>query len=151
MRRITKIKRSVRAISPVIATLLMIAIAVVASLVVYAWVTGYIGGTTVKASNSMLIQSTSRQGTSLFVYVQNVGQGDLVLKQSQSVYVNSVLESIKTSTPAISGTGSLSFSPGTTATLEVDMGVQPVANEKLTIKITATDGTFAQSEGFCEP
>jgi flagellin-like protein len=144
MRRITKIKRSVRAISPVIATLLMIAIAVVASLVVYAWVTGYIGGTTVKASNSMLIQSTSRQGTSLFVYVQNVGQGDLVLKQSQSVYVNSVLESIKTSTPAISSAGSVSFSPGTTATLEVDMGVQPVANEKLTIKITATDGTFAQ-------
>ena len=59
MRRITKIKRSVRAISPVIATLLMIAIAVVASLVVYAWVIGYIGGGTTKASNSMLVQSTS--------------------------------------------------------------------------------------------
>ena len=44
MRRITKIKRSVRAISPVIATLLMIAIAVAASFVVYAWVIGYIGG-----------------------------------------------------------------------------------------------------------
>jgi flagellin-like protein len=36
MRRITQVRRSVRAISPVIATLLMIAIAVVASLVVYA-------------------------------------------------------------------------------------------------------------------
>lgn len=36
MRRITQVRRSVRAISPVIATLLMIVIAVVASLVVYA-------------------------------------------------------------------------------------------------------------------
>ncbi len=41
VRKITKFKRSVKAISPVIATLLMIAIAVVASLVAYAslWAT----------------------------------------------------------------------------------------------------------------
>jgi flagellin-like protein len=106
MRRITKIKRSVRAISPVIATLLMIAIAVVASLVVYAWVTGYIGGTTVKASNSMLIQSVSHTaGGYVVIYVQNVGQGTIQLKQSQSTYVNSVLKSITDSTPAISSGG----------------------------------------------
>jgi flagellin-like protein len=143
MRKITKFKRSVRAISPVIATLLMIAIAVVASLIVYAWVIGYIGSGTTKASNSMLIQSTSRQGTSLFVYVQNVGQGTVQLKQAQSVYVNDVLKSIKSSTPTIS-TGTMSFPPTTTATLEIDLGVQPVANEKLKIKVVATDGTFAE-------
>ena len=43
VRNTTKFKRSIKAISPVIATLLMIAIAVVASLVVYAWVSGYMG------------------------------------------------------------------------------------------------------------
>ncbi len=93
MRKITKIRRSVRAISPVIATLLMIAIAVVASLVVYAWVTGYIGGTTTKASNSMLIQSVSHTaGGYVIIYVQNVGQGTIQLNPSQSTYINSVLE-----------------------------------------------------------
>ena len=35
----------------------MIAIAVVASLVVYAWVMGYIGGTTTKAGYAINIQS----------------------------------------------------------------------------------------------
>jgi flagellin-like protein len=38
-----KIRKNVKAISPIISVLLMIAIAVVASLVVYAWVMGYIG------------------------------------------------------------------------------------------------------------
>jgi flagellin-like protein len=112
MRRITKIKRSVRAISPVIATLLMIAIAVVASLIVYAWVTGYIGGTTTKASNSMLIQSVSHTaGGYIVVYVQNVGQGTIELRQAESTYVNSILKSITVSTPTISG-GMVTFSPG---------------------------------------
>ena len=96
MRKITKIKRSVRAISPVIATLLMIAIAVVASLIVYAWVIGYIGGGTTKASNSMLIQSTSHTPDNfIVVYVQNVGQGTLQLQQAESIYVNSILKSIR--------------------------------------------------------
>ena len=100
----------------------MIAIAVVASLVVYAWVTGYIGGTTTKASNSMLIQSVSHTSEQQFlvVYVQNVGQGTLELNQGASVYVNTVLKSITVSTPAISSTGKVSFSPGTTAALTTD-------------------------------
>ena len=142
MKRITKFKRSIRAISPVIATLLMIAIAVVASLVVYAWVTGYIGGTTTKASNSMLIQSTSFSTGNLVVYVQNVGQGTIQLRQGESVYVNSILKTITSSTPTIT-TGIVTFSPGTTASITTDYPFTTV-NEKLKIKITATDGTFAE-------
>ena len=57
MRNITKVRRSVRAISPVIAVLLMIAIAVVAALVAYAWIMGYMSGTTAKAGNAIQIQS----------------------------------------------------------------------------------------------
>lgn len=54
MRKITKLRRSVRAISPIISTLLLIAIAVVASLVAYAWVMGYIGFSTSKAGNALV-------------------------------------------------------------------------------------------------
>jgi flagellin-like protein len=142
MRRITRIKRSIRAISPVIATLLMIAIAVVASLIVYAWVMGYIGGTTIKASNSMLIQSTSHSPDSFtVVYVQNVGQGTVQLQQTQSTYINSILRSIRGSDPTISA-GMVTLSPETTAALKIYYPY--TKNEKLTIKITATDGTFAE-------
>ncbi len=50
-------RRNTKAISPVIATLLMIAIAVVASLVTYAWVMGYMNFTTSKSSAELRVQS----------------------------------------------------------------------------------------------
>ena len=60
---IRKFRRNTRAISPVIATLLMIAIAVVASLVTYAWVMGYMSFTTNKTGLAIQIQSVSPGST----------------------------------------------------------------------------------------
>ncbi len=121
MRKITKIRRSVRAISPVISVLLMIAIAVVASLLAYAWVMGYIGGNTAKAGNAIQIQNESfTQGGNLTIYVQNTGQGTVHLKQDGSVYVNDVLHQI-TQSPA--GT---SLTPGQLITITQGQTVQLV-------------------------
>ena len=74
-KKIRKFRRNTRAISPVIATLLMIAIAVVASLVTYAWVMGYMNFTTEKTGKAIQIQSVSYAPAShiFTVYVQNVG------------------------------------------------------------------------------
>src|SRR5665647_3231932 len=134
MRKITKFKRSIRAISPVVATLLMIAIAVIAALVVYAWVTGYMGNTTNKAGNALLIQSlTTDQDSNLVAYVQNIGQGDVVL---DSAYVNSELAA-----------QSLSISLIKEATIAVTTTYPVTSDDSLTIKIVATDGTFTQFTG----
>ncbi len=57
-----------RAISPVIATLLMIAIAVVASLVTYAWVMGYMNFPTEKTGKAIQIQSVSNATTQVQTY-----------------------------------------------------------------------------------
>ena len=103
MKKITQIKRAVRAISPVISVLLLIAIAVVAALVAYAWVMGYIFGTTVKVGHSVQVQSvanvtdaiTLQFGGKLLIYVQNVGQGPVKLSYpDNSVYVNNVPRTI---------------------------------------------------------
>ncbi len=134
MRTITKFKRSIRAISPVVATLLMIAIAVIAALVVYAWVTGYMGNTTNKAGNAIQVQSlTTDQDSNLVAYVQNVGQGDVVL---DSAYVNSELSA-----------QSLSISLIKEATVAVTTTYPVTSDDSLTIKIVATDGTFTQFTG----
>jgi hypothetical protein len=134
MRKITKFKRSVRAISPVVATLLMITIAIVASIVVYAWVTGYIGNTTNKAGNAILIQSiTTDQDDNLVAYVQNVGENDLVL---DSGYVNGELAAQSLS---------ISLTKGATAAVTTTYVV--TSDASLTIKIVATDGTFTQFTG----
>ncbi len=140
VRNTTKFKRSIRAISPVIATLLMIAIAVVASLVVYAWVTGYMGNTTSKAGKAIQIQSFASSGGNLIIYVQNVGQGDVELDKDQSVYVNNDLVSFSSATQRIP------IPVGQTVELQTD---EPyTAGTKVNIKVTTTDGTFMTATGI---
>ena len=67
MQKIRKIKRSIKAISPIIAVLLLIAIAVVASLVAYAWIMGYLSGSTTKSGNARQIKVTSLAETWSFM------------------------------------------------------------------------------------
>ncbi len=139
VRNTTKFKRSIRAISPVIATLLMIAIAVVASLVVYAWVTGYMGNTTSKAGKAIQIQSFALADDGLHVYVQNVGQGAVELS---TMYVDSNLQ---TFTPDPNYPDNVLEEGKTTDLLVAGTYVE---NAKLNIKVTTTDGTFMTATGI---
>ena len=142
VRKTTKFKRSIRAISPVIATLLMIAIAVVASLVAYAWVMGYMGGTTTKAGKAIQLPSFAVDNSNdLHVYVQNVGQGSVELS---TVYVNDALKPFTvTNLPDnVLGEGKTAELVVTAADLAgVDL------TKTLNIKVTTTDGTFMQTTG----
>src|SRR5665647_666363 len=94
---IRKFRRNARAISPVIATLLMIAIAVVASLVTYAWVMGYMSFTTEKTGKAIQIQSVTYDGTTndvFTIYVQNVGDSDLQIAGTNSVFIEGVAATV---------------------------------------------------------
>jgi flagellin-like protein len=143
VRQTTKFKRSIKAISPVIATLLMIAIAVVASLVVYAWVTGYMGNTTSKAGKAIQIQSYAISGGNLVVYVQNVGQGDVALNKDQSVYVDSKLVPI-----TLPATATIPINAQDTVELTLPLPSDYVQGHSLNIKVTTTDGTFMTATGI---
>jgi archaeal type IV pilus assembly protein PilA len=140
-KNIRRFRRNIRAISPVIATLLMIAIAVVASLVTYAWVMGYMSFTTEKTGKAIQIQSIANSTTAdtIMVYVQNVG--DSVVKfNSGSVYVNGV--NIPTATiPAASNP----LAVGATAPITVpyDTTITEITMT-VNIKVTTEDGTFSQ-------
>ena len=143
VKNITKFRRSVKAISPVIATLLMIAIAVVASLVVYAWVSGYIGFQTGKAGESIALPSfagvasqTDPNVGDLVVYVQNVGQGTIEIS---AVYVDDELRT--------------DWQPDPSATIDEGNTVQVTITGpfdltvKHDIKVTTTSGTFMTTTG----
>ena len=140
MRKITKLKRSIKAVSPVIATLLIIAIAVVASLVVYAWVTGYIGGVTLKVGSAIKIQSFYRDPDTglLTIYVQNVGQGTVVFKASESVYVDDIQVGITSLIQPLA--------LGETAALVTNKVISE--GEKVEIKVTTKDGISATTTGI---
>ena len=145
VRKITKIRRSIKAISPIISVLLMIAIAVVASLVVYAWVMGYIGGTTNKAGLAINIPSFATDSTSgnLTVYVQNVGQGAVQLDPKGAVYVNNNLVTI-TSVDGNTASGLIPIPQGQTVSLITNY---PYNGAQVSIKVATTSGTFMQITG----
>jgi archaeal type IV pilus assembly protein PilA len=138
-KKIRKFRRNTRAISPVIATLLMIAIAVVASLVTYAWVMGYMNFTTEKTGKAIQIQSVSYAGTSgdvFTVYVQNVGDSDVLLSNTNSVFVNGAVATGTWSSTTLTKGSTVSIPATATGLVN---GVQSI-----TIKVTTTDGTFSQ-------
>src|SRR5674476_26833 len=138
---IRKFRRNMRAISPVIATLLMIAIAVVASLVTYAWVMGYMNFTTEKTGKAIQIQSVAQQsaGAKVFtLYVQNVGDSAIALTNANSVFINGAV-----STPA--GTwSSLTLNKCDTAYYTATGAGLGPGVQSITFKVTTTDGTFSQ-------
>lgn len=146
-----KFRKNVKAISPVISVLLMIAVAVVASLVVYAWVMGYIGFQSGKTGQAVQIQSMANSTVLnvpsinspnnkgyLVVYVQNVGDG-AVNVNPQSVYVNGVQYATNvTSSTAIPAQSTLII--GTSYSL-VTTGTQTATAD---VKVTTEGGTFSE-------
>jgi archaeal type IV pilus assembly protein PilA len=135
-------RRNQKAISPVIATLLMIAIAVVASLVTYAWVMGYMGFTTNKVGKSILIQSatynTNASTPSGFtLYVQNIGDSDVKFGANNYVFVNGAAQTADAAQKTIKVGNTLPI---------VITGVTglPAGVNTLNFKVVTEDGTPAE-------
>lgn len=71
------VMRSRKGISPILATLLLIVIAVAAIVVTYAWIITYMGGTTGQAG--VFLQKDAvywKNSTHLVIYVRNTGTSD---------------------------------------------------------------------------
>lgn len=137
-KNIRKFRKQTRAISPVIATLLMIAIAVVASLVTYAWVMGYMGFQTAKTGEAIQIQSISYSSTAdtFTIYVQNVGSSDVQFPTSNYVYINDAAVAPTTGLTSLTQTSTDDI---VVSSASLSAGVQSV-----TFKVLTTGGTFSE-------
>ncbi len=96
---VVRLRKSLKAISPTIAVLLMIAVAVVAALVAYLWIMGFLNFNTAKAGKAIQIQSVMYTGTHLVVYVQNVGQSAVTFTPNQCLYVEGLLRNTASVNP----------------------------------------------------
>ena len=139
----TKIRRNIKAISPVIATLLMIAITVIASLGAYAWIQGYLNFTTNNVEQAIQIQSIAVDPSTnnLVVYVQNVGRGTAQIN-SKSVYINGELEELTSINGDTQPTYPFLLSVGMTATITVNYLVD--STEHIVVKMTTANGQFTE-------
>lgn len=145
------IKRNVKAISPVLAVLMMIAVAIAGSLITYAWVTGYISFTTEKSGKAILIQSiaNANSDTDLAVYVQNVGEGTVELSAQDSLYLDGGLWEceITIGSDTYVSPDSAVLDEGDTASLVVP-GQAAAPGQKLNVKVTTTLGTFTEKSSY---
>jgi len=142
------IRRNVKAISPVLAVLMMIAVAIAGSLVVYAWVMGYIGLSTERSGQAIMIQSIANDATDtdLLVFVQNVGEGVVQLEQPTCLYVNG--EIVNCTITGVTVSDNLaSLNKGDTATLTYLEGAA-IPGEKVTVKVTTLLGTSTEAHEY---
>ena len=140
------IRRHVRAISPVLAVLMMIAVAIAGSLVVYAWIMGYIGVSTEKSGEAIQIQSVFNDGDDLLVYVQNVGEGVVQLEEDGCLYVDGVLVDCVITNVTVSDRLA-TLNEGETATLRYSGGAT-LPGVRVRIKVTTSRGNSAEKYAY---
>ena len=138
MKNITKskLRNNDKAISPVLAVLLMIAIAVAAALISYSWVATYLSKTTTRMGHAIQIQSIFwKKKQEVFLYVQNVGDGTVTLMEA---YVDGV--QIETGINQI-------IAEGQTYRLKVkDKHISFFNLDKVHMKLTCKEGTIAEGK-----
>jgi hypothetical protein len=141
--KLLKLRKSIKAVSPILAVLMMIIVAVAAGLVTYAWVMGYLGFTTSKAGKAIQIQSIANSGNDLLVYVQNVGDGTVELDPDGTavVYLNGILE------PCAVDPADGILREGKTAKLTVT-GAAVLPGEKVKVKVQTLGGAFMEKTTF---
>ncbi|RJX16464.1 hypothetical protein CW703_01170 [Candidatus Bathyarchaeota archaeon] len=136
----------------------------VAALITYTWVTGFVGTTTTKAGNALQIQSVKFfSNHSIVIYAQNVGQGPLKIV---GIYVNNKLVNgnYTQNKSDLNGDNTLNDPLGTTilpkgktATIflgNTGGGTAAITNwstgQSVKIRIVCEDGTFTEG-GFLIP
>jgi FlaG/FlaF family flagellin (archaellin)/predicted secreted protein len=143
MNRLGGVKRNFGAISPVLAVLMMIAVAIAGSLVVYAWIMGYINLSTERSGEAITIQSVFNDGADLLIYVQNVGEGVVQLEKDSCLYVDELLVPCTLSSVPVSD-GVATIGQGETAKLRYSGGAA-LPGEKVEVKVVTSFGTSAES------
>ncbi len=135
MKKMKKIVKNEKAISPVLAVLLMIAVAVAAALVTYAWVMTYLSSTTGRAGHAMQIQSVEWvSGTEVKIYAQNVGDGTIIITDT---YLDGALIIADITMTPVDG----NTEEGATTSIAIGTQIFTDAQD-VHIKVVCDDGTF---------
>lgn len=127
------LKLNRKGVSPIIATLLLIVIAVAAAVVTYSFVMGFLtpGGTTtpqgILALDTPATSTVNSEATAITAYVRNTGSSCTI----SSVYLNNTLSSPTAGSP-------ITFAPGLTT---LNLTYSTVYHGLTTVKIVCTDTT----------
>jgi len=138
--KMKRLRKDRRAISTILAALLMVVIVVVASVIVYAWSTGLLGGLmgttpTVKEALSMDSYKWSTDGTTVTLYIRNVGTVDVTIKTYYIEYGGATVATDDFDTPITVQVGQV------TDDTEISYADWESPGYSYTIKLVTTTGT----------
>jgi len=143
-------KMAKRAVSPVLATLMMVAVAVALSVIIFTWSQGFLSQTgeaasgqqaaqNIAAQSGILIEAVTFDTSKATVYVRNVG----TVKVTPANYTYTIKTASGT-TSAGGATGLSALSPGEQDSFEIS-GLSLSSGDVFTVKVTTNKGTFAQA------
>jgi flagellin-like protein len=127
MKNLRNMKKNAKALSPVVASIILIAVTVAVSVVVAAWMGGMSMGLMGNAEQGTITNVAFSGGSTMVVTIQNTGQ---TLMNFTSAYVNGA---VATSTPALNTQG---IAKGASATYS--LSATYVSGTEYTIKFTTT-------------
>jgi flagellin-like protein len=144
-----------RAISPVLATLMMVAVAVALSVIIFTWSQSFLSQTSEAASGQQAQQNIAAQSGILIesatfntaaspptatVYVRNVGTTTVTVDSAQMVIRSGASSRIEI--PSLTST---SISPRESKSITLSNFGSLSSGDVVTIKLITTAGTFAQA------
>jgi len=144
--------KSKKAISPIIAALLLVAIAVAAAVIAYSWVMGFLGAataTTAPTQGQIAVENVSGlkdAATSFTLTVRNTGNKAVTVDVIYITDTNGTsVGSLKSGTGAGTWSGTAAISAGTTQdyTCRLPSQYTVVKAHGYTFKVVCTDGTTA--------
>ena len=142
-----------RAVSPVLATLMMVAVAVAMSVIIFTWGQGFLSQTgeaasaqqasqNVAAQSGILIEAVKFGTNTITAYVRNVGAVTVTVGTAEVV----VRSSGATSVYAIPLTTPTTISPRDSKSVDISgSGLSFSPGDVVTVKLITTVGTFAQA------
>ncbi len=143
---ITKLRRSTKGLSPIFATLILIAIAVIAGIVVYMFTSGTIasmtgGGTA--GQEKVAVQSASYSGTTVTVLASSTGGP---LPTANGLIIKDAVGNVKTTITTLGGTGFTA-----TGALDTFTGTASLTTGTYTATLTTKAGGSFVSSSFTVP
>jgi len=129
-----------RAVSPVIAVLLLVVIAVAAAIITYVWLTGYIGtlqqqSGTQQVQERLKIEGVKISGNTITIYVRNIGDVKVNITSAYLLDTDGNVLAVNTT-----GSKSLDAGKSTTATVDIS-GVSLTNGRTYIVKVTTERGT----------
>jgi len=145
---IRRMLRSRKAISPILATLLLIVIAVAAIVVTYAWITTYMGNTTAQAGVLLYKENVQWTSSQTKITIGNSGTGDTRLVRVYAGNSSSTMVEIASTYITPTFTSGVALTTGSVTTLTIawpnDLANSYAAGHTYYFRIVPNPGQFLE-------